>query len=176
MAETSPRLLAAEGRRFYDKKDYLAAARAFAEAADLYTAGADALSAAEMKNNQSVALLQAGDAQAALKSASGTEKVFAQAGDIRRQALALGNQAAAREALGQREKAIALYEKSAALLEQAGEDQLRADVMKSLATLQVKSGKTIDAVVSMQSGMAGVKKPTFKQWLLKRLLRMPKWW
>lgn len=176
MPEVSPQQRAEEGKRAYGRKDYQAAARVFAEAAEMFTVAGDRLSAAEMKNNQCVALLQEKQAQAALDAVVGSDAVFAAAGDIRRQAMALANQAAALEALKRSEEAIACYGQSSSLLEEAGEGDLRADVMRVLAALQMKRGKTIDAVVSMQSGVAGVKKPSLKQWILKKLLRFPKWW
>jgi tetratricopeptide (TPR) repeat protein len=131
--------------------------------------------AAEMKNNQSVALLQAGNAQASLEAVLGTDEVFASAGDKRRQGMAVANKAAALGDLKRIEEALSFYEKSATILEEAGEPDLRADVMRSIATLRVKQGKFTDAVISMQSGLIEVEKPTLKQRILKKLIFLRLW-
>ena len=171
----SPQLLEKEGKAAYERADYIAAANAFAEAAAAYSAHDGPLNAAEMKNNQSVALLQSKQAQAALDVVSGTDAVFAAAGDLRRQGMALANQAAALEALRRRDEAIACYRTSAEILERAGAKDLRADVMRAGAGLQVRGGKMTDAVITMQSGLMGLEKPTLKQRILKKLLFLRLW-
>ncbi len=87
--------------------------------------------------------------------------------------MAYGNQAAALEALGQLAAAEAAYQQSADLLAEAGEDQLRASVMRSVSELQLRQGRHLEAVASMQTGLGGLKKPKPKQRLIRRLLDMP---
>jgi hypothetical protein len=53
-------MLAEKGKKEYEAGNYIAAADLFSQAAQAYISKADELNAAEMKNNQSVALLQAG--------------------------------------------------------------------------------------------------------------------
>jgi tetratricopeptide (TPR) repeat protein len=171
----SPDLLAEEGKRLYQLGEILKAAETFAAAAAAYTVLKDAPMAAEMKNNQCVALLQGKQAQAALDAVEGTYAVFEQGGDLRRQGMALANQGSALAALKRREEAAALYERAADVLAQAEEDQLRADVMRSLATLKVRKGQGLDALITMQDGLGGVKAPTLKQRILKKLLRLRLW-
>jgi len=173
--ELSPQQLEKEGKTAYAGADYSSAAKAFAEAAEAYSVRGEPLMAAEMKNNQCVALLQSKQAQAALEAVSGTEAVFAAAGDLRRQGMALANQAAALEALRRREEAMACYQTSAEILEQAGARDLRADVMRAVAGLQVRGGKMTDAVITMQSGLMGLEKPTLKQRILKKFLFLRLW-
>jgi len=174
MNETkSPQQLAKEGQFSYKRGEYQVAAKAFEAAAQGYSIAEDRLNAAEMANNCSVAYLQADDAQAALEVVLGTDEIFAKAGDIRRQGMALGNQAAALDALDRPEEAAEMYLQAADLLQQAGEDKLRADVMQSLSMLQFRSGRQLQALASMQSGIEGVKNPSAKQKLIKKLLRIP---
>jgi tetratricopeptide (TPR) repeat protein len=176
MTETfSPQQLEKQGKDAYAQADYEAAAQAFDQAAAAYAAAGDAILAAEMKNNQAVALLQAKQAQAALEALTGSDAVFAAAGDLRRQGMALANQAAALEALHRRDEALACYQRSADILERAGASDLRADVMRAAAALQVRRGKMTDAVITMQSGLMGLEKPTLKQRILKKLLFMRLW-
>lgn len=163
--------LAKQAGQAYASGDYPTAAGLFAQAAAAQETGNQPLEAAEMRNNQSVALLQAGDARQALDVVQGTAAIFAGAGDVRRHGFALGNEAAALEALNRTEEALRLYQQSAELLKKAGEDQMRAQVMQSISSLQARQGKYIDAVASMQNGLGGVEKPTLKQRILKFLLR-----
>jgi tetratricopeptide (TPR) repeat protein len=174
MAEaTSPQNLAKEGKSAYQRRDYPAAASAFEAARLGYQTMGDELNAAEMANNCSVAYLQAGDGQAALDAVEGSETIFAQAGDLRRQGMALGNRGAALEALERSEEAIVVYQQAAEILQQAGEDQLRAQVMQSLSMLQLQMGRQLQALASMQNGIEGVERPNASQKMLKKLLNIP---
>jgi tetratricopeptide (TPR) repeat protein len=169
----SPDKLAIEGKSAYQNGNYMAAAQAFEAAQKGYLSQGDKLNAAELANNCSVAYLQAGKGQAAFEAVEWTVDIFAEAGDLRRQGMALGNLASALEAVDRDDEALEAYHQSAGLLEKAGEDQLRANVMHSLSMLQFRSGKQLQALASMQSGLEGVKHPTPKQSLLKKLLRIP---
>ncbi|MCJ7626454.1 MAG: hypothetical protein MUO76_23425, partial [Anaerolineaceae bacterium] len=124
----------------YKAGDYKQAAELFKNAADSYALAQDKLMAAEMLNNQSVALLQHNDPESALNVILETDRVFAEAGDIRREAMTYGNQAAAYEALGKNEEAIAKYQKAADLLRETDDTELRAYVLKSLSALQLRTG------------------------------------
>jgi tetratricopeptide (TPR) repeat protein len=126
-----------------------------------------------MANNQSVALLQSGSANAALEVVSGTEEIFAEAGDRRYQALALGNKAAALEELGSLEEAAEAYEDSANILKELGENDLRASVMQSLSALQLKQGRQLQALATMKSGLENVQRPNPKQRVAKKILQIP---
>ena len=176
MAEkTVPQTLSEQAKLAFEKGDYQEAIKGFAEAAEMFLADGDALMTAEMKNNLCVACLAAKDARYALQSVEGTDQVFAAAGDLRRQGMALANQAAALQGLKRKEEAVEFYKKSAVVLEQAGELDLRADVYRALAGLEVSHGKMIDAVTAMQSGLMGIEKPNLKQRILKKLLFRRLW-
>ncbi|HLE13689.1 MAG TPA: tetratricopeptide repeat protein [Anaerolineales bacterium] len=169
----SPKQLTTEGKDAYQRKDYRAAAQAFQAAAIGFESLGDQLSAAEMMNNSSVAWLQSGDGVAALAAVVGTEIIFGQAGDIRRQAMAISNQAAALEALGRYDESANAYAKSADLFKDLGEMDLRAVVLRSLSAVQLRLGRQLEALASMQAGLDGVQKPTPKQKLVKKLLKSP---
>jgi tetratricopeptide (TPR) repeat protein len=174
MADTlNPKQLEKEGKVAYQRGDFSAAARAFQAAERGFASTGDLLTSAEMSNNASVAFLQAGDAPAALESVGTTPAIFAEAGDVRRQAMALGNQAAALEALKRFDEAAEAYEQSAELFKRIGEDGLRANVLQSLSALQLRTGRQLQALASMQAGLEQVERPTAQQSLLKRLLRVP---
>jgi tetratricopeptide (TPR) repeat protein len=169
----SPNQLQKEGQAAYQRGDYLAAAGAFQSAAESFGIQGEPLAEAEMRNNRSVALLKAGEAAAALEAVTGTEAVFAASADVRRQAMAIGNVAAALEALGRLEEAASNYEKCADLLKEVGEEQLRATVMQSLSAVQLRLGRQLDALATMYSGLEGLKHPNPKQRMVKKLLQAP---
>lgn len=166
-----PQKLADQGKKAFGAKKYDQAASAFSEAASAYEALDDALNAAEMKNNLSVALLQAGKAQEAYDAAMGTDEIFATAGDLKRQGMAFGNQAAALEALKKIDEALEAYERSAALFAEAGEGELRSMVMQSAAALKMKRGKLMDSAFAMIGSVESTPKPNLIQRFLKFLLR-----
>jgi tetratricopeptide (TPR) repeat protein len=165
-------LLADKGTQAYQRGDFALSARFFADAVSAYAEAGNVLDAAEMKNNQSVALLQDDQPQAALEAVLGTAEIFSSANDVRRHGLALGNEAAALHALGRLDEAAPKYRQSADLLAQCGEDQLRANAMQALSRLQLKRGKTMDALASMQSGLGGIQQPSLFQKILKKILQL----
>ncbi|TAK11027.1 MAG: tetratricopeptide repeat protein [Anaerolineae bacterium] len=169
----SPQQLAAEGKRHYQQGDYGAAAESFHRAQEASRGAGQPLDAAEMANNRSVALLQNGDAAGALAAVEGTPAVFERGGERLKLAMAWGNRAAALDALGRLPDAETDYLKAADLLRELGEDSLHADVMKSLSALQLRSGRQLEALATMQAGVEGLKKPGPAQRLLKRLLSLP---
>ena len=173
MEALTPKQLADEGQAEYARGKYQSAARLYKAAADGFLAIGDEVTAAEMANNRSVAFLQAGDAQSALQSVTGTELVFAAHGDRKRQAMAIGNQAAALEKLGRSDEAIRAYEKSAELFDSIGETELRAYVCQSISAMQLRRGQYLEAYASMRSGIKAVKEPNLTQRLLKTLIDIP---
>jgi tetratricopeptide (TPR) repeat protein len=172
MMTSDPQQFVDQGKQAFAAEEYDQAASYFTQAASAYEALNDLLNAAEMKNNLSVALLQAGKAQAAFEAASGTEEVFAQAEDVKRQAMAFGNQASALEALKKTDQAMEAYERSAALFAEAGESEMRSIVLQSAAALKLKNGKVMDSALSMIGSVESTQKPNLLQRFLRFLLRL----
>ena len=166
----SPQEIVDQAKQIYQTGDYVQAAQKYAQAASAYASMGDLSTSAEMKNNQSVALLLAAEPQAALDAVEGTEKVFAASNDFRRQGMALANQASALQALKRTKDAIDFYKRAGDALEKGGEGDLRAEVMQLLSMLYLRRFKLYDAVITLQSGLAGVKNPTPKQRLMKKIL------
>jgi hypothetical protein len=96
--------------------------------------------------------------------------VFAEAGDHRRQGIALANQASALEALKRNKEAMDLYVRAGTALELAGETDFYLEVMQLLSALYLRRFKLFDAIIALQSGLASVKNPTPKQRFMKKLL------
>jgi tetratricopeptide (TPR) repeat protein len=170
--QLNPITVADKGKQEYGKGNYLAAANLFLQAAEAYTAAQDPLNAAEMKSNQSVALLQAGKAKEALQAAEGTEEIFQKAGDLKRQGIAISNKAAALEGLKKWQEALSEYDRAAALFEQLGEGDMHSTVRKAAANLNLKRGHIADSQMDVYDSLRLVEKPTLSQRLLKFLMRI----
>lgn len=168
----TPQDLTTQAQTAYEAEEFQQAARLFGNAAELYKAANDEVAAAEALNNQSVALLKAGDAAGALAAAEGTDQAFALIGDERRQGMALGNMAAALEDLKERDRALDLYGQSARLFEKINEPDLRAIVLQRISAIQMQQGKRVEAMASMQDGLAQKKSLTLTDRILKGLLRL----
>lgn len=156
----------------YAAEDFEEAARWYDRAGSQYSHLEDNLNAAEMANNRSVCLLRSGNSQAALAASRGTEKIFAQAGDLRRQAMALGNQAAAMESMQRLDEAISLYQNSNELLKQINDQELRIFVLQSLSGLQLKRRQYLQALATMQAALDIKKNLTLRERILKKLLQI----
>lgn len=172
LQQPTPTVLAEQGKQEYEKGSYLAAANLFSQAALAYTSAEDLLNAAEMKNNQSVALLQAGKASEALQATEGTEAVFQQAGDLKRQGIAIGNRAAALEGLKKWNEALVEYDRAASLFEQIGEGDMHSIVRKAAANINLKRGHISDSQMDVYDSLRLVKKPTLTQRIMKFLMRI----
>jgi tetratricopeptide (TPR) repeat protein len=167
-----PIALAEQGKDEYAKGNHASAADLFLQAAQAYRNTNDELNAAEMMNNQSVALLQAGKAKEALQATEGTEEIFQKAGDLKRQGIAVGNRAAALEGLKKIDEALAEYERAATLLEEAGEGDMHSVVRKAAANLNLKRGRITAAQMDVYDSMRLVEKPNVTQRIMKFLKRI----
>src|SRR5512143_2007333 len=164
--------LGEEGKLAFQEGQYEPAVQKFQEAADGYASLNDKVNAAEMKNNLSVALLKLGRGQAALEAVLGTGQVFAGANDLRREGMALGNEAAALEALKRWDDALAAYERSAERFQQAGDGDLRSMVLKSAAAIKLRRGKVSESAFKMIGSLEAKDKPSIFERFLRWMLRV----
>ena len=173
MMSTDPQLQEQEGKQLYAAGKYQEAASAFSQAGILYLEQGQDLQAAEMKNNQSVALLKAKQPQEALAVVQGTAVVFEKKGDQLKQAMAFANEATALKDLGQDSKAIEKYNLAADLFAELNESEMQLQVRQSISSIKLKSRNLIGAFFSMQEGLEQVEKPTLRQRLFLKLLKIP---
>jgi tetratricopeptide (TPR) repeat protein len=162
-----------QAKQDYQNENYQAAIDGFKTALEAYEAEGKAFEAAEMANNLSVVYLQNKKKKQALEVVLGTEKIFEQHNDVVKQAMALGNQAAALEALKRFDEAEQAYQKSADLLAETGEEELRGYVLQSLSALQLRSGRHLDGLISMKSGLDGQEKLSLRKRILRWILKIP---
>jgi len=165
--------LAKQGKSHYRGKKFLPAAESFQQAAEQYQANGKPLLAAEMRNNQSVALLVAKEPQKALDAVRGTSELFLEAGENTKAGMALANQATALMDLGQSEAALEVFTRAGDCFQSANEGDLYLQTMQSISSIQFKSRDVMGALFSMRRGLEGVEKPTWRQKLLKNLLSIP---
>lgn len=162
-----------DAERAYKSKNYLAAANSYRAAAHSYAQTNERLPEAEQLNNASVAYLQAKQPGIALEVTLGTDRVFAEAGDKRRQAIALGNQGAAYDAMGRLEEAARAYQESSKLLTVINDQELKPVVIQSLSAVQLRQGKQMEALATMGAGLDQLEHPGLKQRLIRKMLRSP---
>lgn len=153
----------------YLEKKYHEAAQIFLEAASIAEKEENFDESAELKNNASVAFLMAGENQAAFDSARNTEKVFLHNGNLKNAGMSFGNQAAALEALGDFSLALEFYNKSAELLEQADEKELKSYIQKRSSSIKLKQGKYLESLASMDGALQNSKSLSLKEKILKNL-------
>jgi len=162
-----------EANKLYVARKFQQASDTYSQAADNYLTNGQEVRAAEMRNNQCVALLQAKHPGDALTAVKGTALIFETAGDKLKQAMAYANEATALKDLGKKPEAIVIFTQAAGLFRQLNENEMYLEVMQSISALKFKSRNMIGALFSMQEGLRQVEKPTFKQKLLLKLLKIP---
>ena len=154
----------------YKKKNFLAARDNFLECIQILEEKNETLQAAEMRNNLSVVLLELKKPEEALAILQGTDLVFADANDKKRQAMALGNIASSQQALGNQAEALSTFELSADIFKEIHEKELRAITLKKISDLQFKTGKQYQALASLDASYNQHQKKTFKEFILKGFL------
>lgn len=154
----------------YNKRKYDAALDGFRVCLKHYREQDNELLAAEMCNNISVTLLGKKDAQEAYEIVKGTDEIFIQNGDRRRQGMALANIAAALEALDRKEEALALYEQTLDIFKEVGEKGMRANILRRISDLQLKTKRSLQAIASMEAAFDQSDKPSIKDSVFKRIL------
>ncbi len=166
-------LLEEEGKHLYASGKYQQASDVFSQAADGYLEQGEDLLAAEMRNNQCVSLLQTKQAQNALAAVQGTADIFEEAGEQLKYAMALANEATALQELRRYPDAIDKFTQAADLFDQLKETEMVLQVKQSISVMQLRSRNIFSALFSMQEGLEGVNKPTLRQKILLKLLKIP---
>ena len=160
-----------QGKEAFQKGKYEKAIEFFKQAVDEYSKAEKQLDAAESLNNLSVALVKAKRPEEALKAVEGTDKLFEEAGDVLRQGMALGNQAAAIEALGDSDQAIALYEESVKLFHEIGEDDYKTASLQAISEIKLRKGQISGTAMDALDALISNPKPTLRQRILKFFMR-----
>jgi tetratricopeptide (TPR) repeat protein len=173
MENTKMNEIVEQAKQDFQQGNYKAAIDGFKIALETYRAEGKELESAEMANNLSVALLKNKKHKQALEIVLGTDAIFERHNETTKQAMALGNQAAAYEAQKQYDKAEQAYQKSAELLKTTGDEDLRGYVLQSLSALQLRQGKNLDGLLSMKTGLDGQEKLPLRKRILRWFLKLP---
>ncbi len=169
----SPKKFAERAQKAYQEGNFQEAVQDFEAAAKAYQAQGQMILAAEMWNNCSVALVQLGNGEEALRMVEPTLSLFREHGDLKRLGIAYGNLAAGLEACGRYAEAQEAYLQSAEYLEKSGDTELRLHALKALSQLQLKQGKQLQALATFQSALEGTSRLSLQQRLLKKLFQIP---
>lgn len=161
-----------DAKAAYEAEEYAQAAAGFEAAQKAFEASGDLLNAAEMANNRSVTLLKSGDAAAALACLDNTDLVFAQAGDIERQAKAIGNQATALDELHRYDEALAKYQQSVDLFKQINQNDMAALVLKRISNMQYRTKRRAEAMSTMVDALNLQPKLSLQDRILKWLMKI----
>lgn len=170
MADNISELQTSAKKNFAAKK-YSLAAEEFLRCAQLCSESGDVLLEAEMRNNCSVSLLMDGKAQQAYEAALGTDRIFAEHSDIKRQAMSLGNIAAALEDLKDYQQSFDIYVEADELLRSINENELRSMLLKRKAFVQTKLGKNLEAAATLNTAIEAENHPSMKEKAINRFFR-----
>lgn len=154
---------------YFKQKKYLEAAKLFEEIAADYSSKNQELLAVEMLNNASVAHLMSGDAQKAYDLSKDTHLPYEKVNDWTNYSLALGNQASALESLGKKDLALKYFQQAAEKLQEIGDKESRAYIMKRISTLQIQQGDQLGALGSMTAALHNLPKLSKREKFLKKL-------
>jgi len=169
LAETNSKLAARAKAAFEDKK-FSEAAQIFHQILSSLDPREFPLEVVEVRNNLSVAYLKSGQAQAAYEQAMGTDLVFAERLMTEKQAMALGNIAAALVELGRLDAALDYYQQSSALFQQCGNQEMRGYVLREISSLQMRRGKQIESLFAMDAALQTKPELTLRERILKKLM------
>jgi tetratricopeptide (TPR) repeat protein len=129
--------------------------------------------AAEMGSNLCVVLLQDGRPQEALSAVEGSPTVFLSVGDESRAAQAYGNLGSALEACGDNIGAENAYRQAAEIFKRLEEKEQYSYTLQALSRLQLRQGRHLEAIVSMQRAMEAKPQSGIRERLFRRLLKLP---
>jgi tetratricopeptide (TPR) repeat protein len=169
--ENTANTLNEKGIAAFQESNYDEAAKLFQQAADAHTKAENYLDAAEALNNLSVVLVKAKRAEEALNAVEGTEKIFEDAGDLKRKAMALGNKAAALQELGKTDEAISLYNESIDIFHDLGEDDLKTASLQAISEIKLRKGQMTGTALDAIDALISNPNPTLLQKILKFFFR-----
>ncbi|HEY46621.1 MAG TPA: tetratricopeptide repeat protein [Anaerolineae bacterium] len=149
------------------------AIQAFTTARQAFLAEGNEVKAAEMASSLSVVLLKTKRPEEALEAATGAPEIFIQSGEETLAAQALGNLGSALEACGDLKGAEEAYRQAAELFENLGDTEHHRYTMQSLSHLQLRLGRPLEALGTMQHSLDSQSRPGVRDRLLRCLLKLP---
>ncbi len=161
-----------KGVELFHQYDYEAAARTFQQAREAYAEADQQDMVAEMKVNIGLVHRSLGETQQALDMMQEALNMFQDTGDELREAQVLGNLGGVYSALGEKEEAERAYREAAAIFRNHNQNEMYADTLLALGTMQFKALKIADAAISYQVGLQHKQNPSGTQKLLRWLVSL----
>lgn len=172
-SQSSPSTLAQNAKSAFEHDELEAAIQGFTSAREGYHQAGEHLLAAEMANNLSVALLKVDRSEEALQEVKGTPQFFLEAEDESRAAMAFGNLASALEANGELQNAEKALEDAIRIFKKIGDKEHLMHSARALSQLQLRRGRPLEAVSTMQGGLEDQSKLSVKNRILRSILSIP---
>ncbi len=169
----SAEYLSREALNAYQLEAYDDAVRGFQAAKREFLDRGDEINAAEAANNLSVVLLKMDRPYEALDAVKGTPEIFRRANINQREAMALGNLAAVLEATGEVKQAEEHYIQALTCLEECDDQETRSYILQALSRLQLRGGKPLDALTSMQGALDSQPRRNWRDRILRKLFDLP---
>jgi tetratricopeptide (TPR) repeat protein len=167
----SSKKLHEQGIALFREGKFQTALEKFNEA--LSSAGDDTRRAAEIYNDIGVVYKQLEDYPAAYQALDEAWARFTELADKKGQAQTLGNRAAVYEAEGLLDEAIEAYKKSAAMLEEVGENEMAMYVWQAVSRLRMNQGQYIAAIGAYEEGVDNMPEDSLKKKIMRQILKIP---
>lgn len=145
----------------------------FQEARSIFLENGDQARAAAMANNICVAYLELDRNTEALDFVRDTPQVLLDAGETQLAAQAFGNLGTALAATGDPASAEEAYFKAIELFNEIDARDNLTHTLKALSQLQLKQGRSLEAVSTMQQALETEPKSGIRDRLLRKLLKFP---
>lgn len=139
----------------------------------LFEEAGNPIKAAAMANNLCVVLLELDRPEEALKSVEETPQVMLEAGELQLAGQAFGNRATAKAAGGYYDSAEQDFIEAIGIFNQTNAEELLSHTLKALSKLQLKQGRSLEAVNTMQRALQAEPKPGVRARILQKLLNFP---
>jgi tetratricopeptide (TPR) repeat protein len=170
---TPPLTLVKQAQAAYQEDRLEDAIRDFKAAQEAFLEDGDQQRAAEMANNLCVVFLKSEAAEEALQTVMGTPEIFLEHDDEKAAATAYGNLASAYQACGDLVAAESALRESIERFRSLGEKENLLHAQRMLSQIQLRQGRTLEALGSMQAGLENQDKLSMKYRFLRRLLDIP---
>lgn len=128
---------------------------------------------AEIYNDLGVVQKELEDFAAANQAFKEAMNRFVKLADKKGQGQTLGNQAALQQAAGDPDQAVETYKKAAALLEEAGENEMAMYVWQAISRLRMKQKQYIAAIGAYEEGIENMPQHSVKRKIMQQLLKVP---
>lgn len=176
MERPNPAALKEEGLKQFRDGLYPEALDAFSEAQKAFLAAGDKTNAAEMLNNIGVVHRVERRKEQAIAALNEARAIFEELGDQNRVAQTLGNVGSVYAAAREREEAIRHYRQAIEIFGELGDCNRQGETLMALSSVQMKQRQWGEALVTRQSGLSALEKPSLTQrfllWLLGIALRL----